>query len=75
MYVLLGLGFGVGVLFGWQRSQRERYMLPASFVVTCITGRTEGVSRERAAAEGHDVDARHLVLQPLGVAHEGGHVG
>lgn len=30
--------------------------------------------REGTAAEGHDVDACHLVLQPLGVAHEGGHV-
>ena len=32
------------------------------------------MAREGAAAEGHDVDARHLVLQPLGVTYEGGHV-
>lgn len=37
--------------------------------------RTEGVPGERAAPEGHDVDAGHLVLQPLRVAHEGRHVG
>lgn len=29
---------------------------------------------QRAAAEGHDVDARHLVLQPLRVAEQRRHV-